>query len=441
MARQVGAALLAVLIAVVAFGRIVPVSAASGDKQLTRVKGSVGYKNTLADALHPVFSREDLPDDAYAVTGADAAALLTLRDSSQVEIGSTTTVQVGAFNAVGAGQNQITLAQGALHFKVLHPQGGQSNYTFTTPTSQIAVRGTEGLVAVGSQGTQIACVACQPGDVVVQVGTKTFTLVTGQGATVLGTSAANATISVVNANLINNPAFNQFYHGVNPLGSSAGHLADPTGSASGAGSGAGAGAGAGGGLGGLGGLGAGTTLGLAAAGAALAGLVVADASKPTPSPAPTPVPTATPVATPSPTASPSPGPSVNVSSSPTAAPTPSPSSTYSALAVNPTTVSIASVPGSGTFTVQQTGPAGTITIAQPNCGGDGAAATDSPNTVTFNPSSAATTITVSAAAAPTASPPPTTACTIAITGANGQSATVNVNIRSTGVIITSKKQH
>jgi hypothetical protein len=109
--------------------------------------------------------------------------------------------------------------------------------------------------------------------------------------------------------------------------------------------------------------------------------------------------------------------------------------------VNPTTVSITSVPGSATFTVQQTGPAGTITIAQPNCGSDGAAASDSPNTVTFNSTSAPTTITVNASAAPTVSPAPTTACTIAVTGASGQSATVNVDIRTTGVIITSKKKH
>jgi hypothetical protein len=60
--------------------------------------------------------------------------------------------------------------------------------------------------------------------------------------------------------------------------------------------------------------------------------------------------------------------------------------------------------------------------------------------VTFNSTSSPTTITVNASAAPTVTPPPTTACTIAVTGASGQSATVNVNIQSTGVVISGKKK-
>ena len=153
---------------------------------------------------------------------------------------------------------------GALHFNIRHPQGGQSNYRFVTATSQIAVRGTEGFLIAGANGTQVVCVSCAAGDVTVQVGQQTVSIVTNQTLTVLGSNPLTATTSITANPTVNNPAVNQFNGNQNPFNPNpTGNGVDPTGSFSGAGTGA-AGAGAGGVV---------TTVGAAAAaGAAVSGV-------------------------------------------------------------------------------------------------------------------------------------------------------------------------
>jgi hypothetical protein len=223
------------------------VSSDTGDKQLARVKGVVGYQDTATSAFKPIFGRLDLPDDAYAVTKPNAQAVLRLADSSEIDIGENTKVQVGAFNAASSGnQNTIVLQGGALHFNIRHPQGGQSNYRFVTATSQIAVRGTEGFLVAGANGTQVVCVTCATGDVTVQVGNQTVSIVTNQTLTVLGTNPLTATTSITTNPTLNNPAVNQFNGNQNPFNPNpTGQGLDPTNSFSGAGTGA-AGAGTGG---------------------------------------------------------------------------------------------------------------------------------------------------------------------------------------------------
>jgi hypothetical protein len=258
------------------------VSPETGDKQLARVKGIVGYQQGDTGEFKAIFGRLDLPDDAYAITKPNGQAVLRLADSSEIDIGENTKVQVGAFNAVTSGQqNVIALNNGALHFNIRHPAGGQSNYKFTTATSQIAVRGTEGFLIAGAQGTQVVCVSCAVGDVTVQVGQQTVSVVTGQTLTVIGTSPLNAVSSVTTNTAVNNPAVNQFNQGSNPFTSTpTTTTVDPTGSLSGTGSGV-----AGSGV-------AGTTA-AAVGGAAAAGGAVAAAtsSKGSPAPAPTNEPT------------------------------------------------------------------------------------------------------------------------------------------------------
>ena len=158
------------------------VSSDTGDKQLARVKGVVGYQTSATSDFKPIFGRLDLPDDAYAVTKPNASAVLRLADSSEIDIGENTKVQVGAFSSVSSGnQNTIVLNGGALHFNIRHPQGGQSNSVrHRTQTSQIAVRGTEGFLIAGVNGTQVVCVSCAAGDVSVQVGQQTISVVTNQ---------------------------------------------------------------------------------------------------------------------------------------------------------------------------------------------------------------------------------------------------------------------
>lgn len=168
------------------------------DKQLARVNGSVAYQRGSDAALHALFGRIDLPDDATAITLAQSRAQLTLLDSSTIDIGATTRVRLGAFNAIASGNtNVVTLELGVLHFTIRHPAGARANYRFDTPTSQIAVRGTEGYLVTGPSGTDFYCADCNAGDVTVTVGTRHYDLATGDQAIVIGTNAANALVDVV----------------------------------------------------------------------------------------------------------------------------------------------------------------------------------------------------------------------------------------------------
>jgi hypothetical protein len=260
------------------------VSPETGDKQLARVKGIVGYQLSDAGDFKAIFGRLDLPDNAYAVTKPNGQAVLRLADSSEIDIGENTKVQVGAFNAASSGgQNVIALQNGALHFNIRHPEGGQSNYKFVTATSQIAVRGTEAFLVSGQSGFQITCVSCGAGDVAVQVGGQSFSVVTGQTLTAL-TGAAPV---VAPNSTVNNPAINQFNGNQNPFNPNpTGNTLDPTNSLSGSGSGA-AGAGAGGAAAAAGG-----------AAAAVGGVVAATAGKGNPAPEPSNQPTTPPNAGP-----------------------------------------------------------------------------------------------------------------------------------------------
>lgn len=176
-----------------------PSSAASdGDKQLARVTGTVQYQTGSDATLRGVFGKIDLADEALAVTLAQSRAQVILPDSSSIDIGAQTRIRLGAFNAVDTGNpNVIVLELGALHFTIRHPAGGKANYRFQTPTSQIAVRGTDGYIVTGPTGTDFYCVDCQPGDVTVTVGTRSYALATGQQAIIIGTAAANANVDVV----------------------------------------------------------------------------------------------------------------------------------------------------------------------------------------------------------------------------------------------------
>jgi hypothetical protein len=176
-----------------------PLQAASdGEKQLARVAGTVQYQIGSDAVYHAVFGRIDLADDAIAVTLAQSRAQLVLPDSSTIDIGATTRVRLGAFNAADTGNpNVVVLELGALHFTIRHPAGGRANYRFQTLTSQIAVRGTEGYLVTGPSGTDFYCVDCAPGDVTVTVGNRSYALATGVQAIVIGTNPGNADVDVV----------------------------------------------------------------------------------------------------------------------------------------------------------------------------------------------------------------------------------------------------
>jgi FecR protein len=181
------------------FAVCAPLRAASDhDKQLARVNGTVSFQRGSDATLHALFGRIDLPDDATAITLAQSRAQLTLADSSTIDIGATTRVRVSAFNAIdSANPNVVTLELGVLHFTIRHPAGGRANYRFQTPTSQIGVRGTEGYLVTGPSGTDFYCADCKPGDVTITVGTRSFTMNTGDQAIIIGTTTANANVDIV----------------------------------------------------------------------------------------------------------------------------------------------------------------------------------------------------------------------------------------------------
>src|SRR5580658_7944050 len=178
--------------------------AADTTKQLQRLSGTVGWA-TQKDAsdFTQVFGKFELLDADYAVTRAKSTAQIAMPDSSLIELGENSSVLVSAFdNTTASPGATITLNDGSrLRFDIKRPEGGAASYRFVTATSQVAVRGTVGLLAFVNGVTTVGCVACAADSVVVQVGTQTFALATGQFLTVsaLGAVTTGALSAVTGA--------------------------------------------------------------------------------------------------------------------------------------------------------------------------------------------------------------------------------------------------
>jgi hypothetical protein len=177
-------------------------SAAADDKILSHQRGSVQY--TLAGSTKTIYTRLIVPDDATAITGPKSLATLTMPDSSEIDIGERTTVQIGQFNAIGSGQdNTIKLNNGALHFVIRHPNGTNANYKFVTPTSQIAIRGTEGFLISNAGGTQVsiisgtAQVTALSTGITVAVPAGTTGVVSASGAATVSTTTSTLSVSSI----------------------------------------------------------------------------------------------------------------------------------------------------------------------------------------------------------------------------------------------------
>jgi hypothetical protein len=178
----------------VAFALLAPVALrAAGEKQLSRVKGTVGYQNGESAPFTAVVGRFLLPDESLAITRERSAAMLALPDSSLVALGENTRVQIGAFNDTAAGPGAtVTVNGGTLRFDIRRPQGGAANYRFVTPSTQIAVRGTIGLLSFNNGITQVGCIVCAADSMVATVGAQSIPILTG---TLLTITAAGAIIT------------------------------------------------------------------------------------------------------------------------------------------------------------------------------------------------------------------------------------------------------
>ena len=156
---------------------------ADADKQLQNVKGTVSYER--GDGKRPLAHSATvvLADKDFAVTGDQSIGAVTLSDSSRVTMGFDTRVQIAYFNRLLGSAAKFVIYQGKTRFKIEHPNGKPANYTFQTPTAQIAVRGTEGDIGVDGRDLVVNVYGLSDANLPVVVSTedgKSYTLHAGQ---------------------------------------------------------------------------------------------------------------------------------------------------------------------------------------------------------------------------------------------------------------------
>jgi hypothetical protein len=123
---------------------------AADDRVLQNLHGSVSWLTNDNAAPHQVAPSAAvvLSDDDVAETGANSMGQIALADSSRILIGSNSVLKLDSFSQEQVAKAHFVLFLGKMRFVVEHPAGAKANYTFTTPTGEIAVRGTQGDVSV-----------------------------------------------------------------------------------------------------------------------------------------------------------------------------------------------------------------------------------------------------------------------------------------------------
>ncbi len=192
---------------VCAFATSVP-TRAGADKSLLNSKGSVSYQvpSGQPQTVAPN-STVTLDDNDYAITGSDSLGTVGLPDSSRVLVGSTSKVQLSAFNQVQGTTAKFVVVSGKVRFVVQHPQGAKANYTFQTATGSIAVRGTEGDIDVNGNTLQVnvyeVCDPSQPVTVTTRDG-QNFALTPGHSLVAnLVNGVVRATVQQLTQQMIN----------------------------------------------------------------------------------------------------------------------------------------------------------------------------------------------------------------------------------------------
>jgi hypothetical protein len=128
----------------------VAVSADQAGVLLTNMHGSVAYVSYPGGDSRDVALNTNVVvnNDDVAKTGDRSMAAITMSDSSKVILASDTAVKLDTFDAATIAKAHFVVAYGKLRFRVEHPTGAKANFTFSTPTGEIAVRGTEGDISV-----------------------------------------------------------------------------------------------------------------------------------------------------------------------------------------------------------------------------------------------------------------------------------------------------
>ncbi len=159
--------------------------ALADDKTVQNSRGAVSFQQPKAKP-QPIAPNASiaLADRDFAITGGESLATITLPDSSNVLVGSSSKVQMAFFNQAQIATAKFVVYDGKVRFAVRHPKGAQANYTFSTPTGTIGVRGTEGDIEYDRNGSLRVNVyeVCDPNmPVVVQTANgQTFTVLPGQ---------------------------------------------------------------------------------------------------------------------------------------------------------------------------------------------------------------------------------------------------------------------
>ncbi|HTV93583.1 MAG TPA: FecR family protein [Verrucomicrobiae bacterium] len=123
--------------------------ASPDNRTLQNLHGDVRYSTADGAPAQSLAPRAltVLNDDDVAQTGSASMAAITFADSSQILMGSNSTLKLDTFSIAEIAHAHVVLFDGKMRFKVQHPAGARADYTFTTPTGQIAVRGTVGDIA------------------------------------------------------------------------------------------------------------------------------------------------------------------------------------------------------------------------------------------------------------------------------------------------------
>ncbi len=186
---------LAVAVTIVALTSLGSIARADTDKVLTRVKGNVTIQRDGTSGFNMLAGSLGVRDESTAKTGKKSAAMLALADSSEIDLGEITQVRVGSFDrdAEVAGHT-IVVDGGALKFTIRHPQGGHANYRFVTPTAQIAVRGTSGILIVTPSKTTLICLDCGSDDLVATHDGTDESLHTGEVMQIVGLPGSQSVV-------------------------------------------------------------------------------------------------------------------------------------------------------------------------------------------------------------------------------------------------------
>ena len=157
---------------------------ADSAKILENRHGDVSYQMERGSAVPVAQSASvTIGDGAVAVTGPGSEGAVVLPDSSQVLLGANTRIQLAFFNQADIATARFVIFNGKTRFEIRHPKGALANYTFSTGTGQIAVRGTDGDIELASGSLRVNVYDLSDPNLPVQVTTidgRTFTIAAGK---------------------------------------------------------------------------------------------------------------------------------------------------------------------------------------------------------------------------------------------------------------------